>query len=113
MSKKSNDSRTADRAEAAEAKTPGASSDDAHSPMHHQHHHAGGTGAHSPASGPAQGSRAAALREGFGPAASASAEEKIAELEMKVAALETKYTGVTRSIEELRSQKSSCACVIC
>jgi hypothetical protein len=114
----------------AEAETPGASTSSpmstkdsegsgTHSPMHKG-------GSNTSGLGPAKGSRAAALREDFGVASVASADEKlananlvasqqkkIAELEAKYAALEARVGELSRAFEERGNGKQGCACVIC
>lgn len=75
---------------------------------------------------PVVGGRAAAMKESFGASTIASADEKLAsanltasqnqkisELESKVAQLEQRVNGLTTSLNEVRNQRSSCSCVIC
>jgi hypothetical protein len=114
----------------ADAKTPGAStgsptsindseSSDTHSPLHK-----GGSSVSCLA--PTKGNRAAALREEFGVASVALADDKlaqaslaaehqqkIAELEAKFAGLQSQFSELSRSFEELRNRKQCCSCVIC
>lgn len=71
------------------------------------------------------GGRAAAMKESFGASVTASAEEKLAlankmaaqekqlnELNARMQALETKYDGLNRQLQEVRQQKNGCACII-